>query len=320
MNLKLEQQSQLYMALGSAYIEANFYKLALQCYNRAFTENRLDVRVACCVGQTLIYCHQYQQASELYQSLLHTLPGNTIIRFELASLFINMFRISDTRKILNDILQCNDPQYLHECFSLFIKLSNVLLSRRDYKQSFEVLQETIRLFSKHKKIFPVKSGLVVEKNEISTLIAKLFPFYLSSHDYKDTMELFKVSLEIIEHDEKILSAMLNTMFENENYDDCFEYFEKIHPSVNSCEDIIILSGKLSIAQSNLNQAYSQFKSYITYHAACYKAVYQLLPLLKRMDKFDEMTSAIEILSKECSRKASHTVTSGLYLCLVRLKW
>ncbi len=324
MNLKLEQQPQLYMALGSAYIEANFYKLAQQCYNRAFVENRLDVRTACCVGQTFIYCHHYQQASELYQSLLHTLPGNMIIRFELASLFINMFRIPDTRKILNelkiDILQCNDSQYLHKYFSLLIKLSNALLSRRDHRQSFEVLRESIMLFSKHKKMFPAKAVLLEEMNQISTLIAKLFPFNLSSRDYKYTMELFKVSLEIIENDEKLLSVMLNTMFENQNYDDCLEYFEKIHPSVHSCEDVIILSGKLSITQSNLNQAYSQFKSYITYHTACYKAVYHLLPLLKRMDKFDEMTSVVDILSEACTRKASHNVNSGVYLCLVRLKW
>jgi tetratricopeptide (TPR) repeat protein len=326
MNLKLEQQPQLCMALGSAYIDANFYKLALQCYNCVFTENRLDVKAACCVGQTLMYCHQYQQASGLYLSLLDTLSGNITIRFELASVFINMFRIADTRKILNeliiDILQYKDSQYLYKCFSLLIKLSNVLLYQRDYKQSFDVLLESIRLFSEHKKIFPVKAVLVEGmRDHISTLIVKLFSFDVSNHDYEDSMEIFRVSLEIIENDEKIYSAMLNMMFEYQNYDDCVKYFEIIHTSVHSCEDIIILSGKLSIIQSNLNQAYSQFKSYITHNVhnvTCYKAIYQLLPLLNRMNKFNEMMSVVEILSKEYSRKTSNTTIGGFHLCLVRL--
>lgn len=321
-NVQENQQCHVYIALGDAYMTANLYKHALKAYTHASNMNQDDENIVLRIGKILSRCHQYEEAAAHYKKFLDRVHDNIDITIKLVSLYISTKKIIEAETILNNQInissQKKDSVRCYDQIILHIKAAIILYLQGEYMRSKDVLQECIRLYKNFMKTSSFKSSSrEVIQDMISAHIVNLLNSDPIQRDSSVALELCSIANKFDGNNISVLFAIIGVLFQQQKFDDCHRHCEKIFSLNASHEVTIMVLGKMSITQSDFNEAYRIYISFLEKNQNCYMVIYDLFSLLSKMDKQQEMKELFEKISSNSSDRVDSSIAKGCDACKVR---
>ena len=305
-----------HLALGEAYMNIGEPDLAVRAYEQAAAQSPGDVTLTSKIGRALIVTHDFARAVQYYESARAADPGATQMQMELAALYIRLRRYTDAEGVLSQTLNylsnANDSQSLEqgvECTRMLAKVHKGVGDPQGHLNALlqaKQLQTTLVTRSRGDA-----EALRTQQVSLAGLCLTVAEEYRKMHDVDKATEMYN---EALKHDEGNLPAMLalaKLLLNTGNVDGCQQMCVSVLREDADNEEASLMLAELMFQKEHYETAIYHFQQLLEKNPRNYRALAQLVQLLRRSGRLEEVPRYIKMADRS-SPAAAHD--PGLHFC------
>jgi tetratricopeptide repeat protein 21B len=334
--IKSNETVENYRLVGDAMMRIQEPEEAIQFYEKAL-QNSEDSSLVREIGHALVMTHDYKRAIKYYENALDVDPKQMLLREDLTNLYIKLGEYEEAKRILTLAIQIlreetssktksnTQPNLKTQCshVTMLLLLSQVLLdenkswklSKNEKAKEFFLHAGELQSQIIEKKREMRSDQIDAEKEVLADINYRLGEYAeLRENNMKDAEDYYTEALRAAPANKKALLSLAKLYMRKGEYDQCSHYCQKLLKVDPSNEFSSFMLADIMLIKSNPEQAINCYKNLLANEANNYKALAQLIVLLRRAGRLPDAPAFLEAASKRCPRsiEAGLAYAKGLY--------
>uniref|UniRef100_A0A663ES27 Tetratricopeptide repeat protein 21B n=1 Tax=Aquila chrysaetos chrysaetos TaxID=223781 RepID=A0A663ES27_AQUCH len=277
-----------FLLLGDAYMNIQEPDEAIEVYEQALKKNPKDAALASKIGKALIKTHNYSKAISYYEAALRSGQQNFLC-YDLAELLMKLKQYEKAEKVLQQALD-HEPDGRYQ-----VLLAKIYSKMEKIDEAIVSLQQARELQARVLKRAQIEQldAIPAQKQLAAEICAEIAKHSTAQRNYEKAIKFYKEALVHCETDNKVSSSS-----------DYFALF---------CHSMM---ADLMFRKQDYEQAVFHFQQLLERKPDNYATLSQLIDLLRRAGKLEEVPRFLLMAEKHSSRtklEPGFHYCKGLYL-------
>ena len=301
---------------------------AITYYDEALQKDPNDMALIREVGKALVMTHDYNRAIRYYEQTLQDDPKLFDLRADLAELYIKLKAFDEAKKVLIDALKVfrdmpQDIEMKARNVQTLITLSKVYLDEDmqspdwKFKENVDAKQALIEASRIQNEVLDMTRDLASDRRDDERAIAAEIAFKLGKYyeerdgNLDDAISCFNDTLKRsnnVHKDAMVAIARINQS--KGNNDACFQMCQKVIKIEPSNEEATYMLANLMLMKQQTDSAIQIYKSLLNAQPDNYNVLANLIELMRRAGKINDVQSFIE----NAELKTQRSKMAGLNYC------
>jgi len=313
----LQPDAQTYVMLGEAFMQIQDPEQAVRAFQSALEKDPGNTELTTKIGQALVTTHDYQRALDYLVKAVKSNAGNLRLQMELANLHFKLQQHSAADKVLTAILQRQrgaDPveNLMTDAKALRLK-ANVQKAAGNPEGYIETLvtarQTQTTLLSKLRGEHP--DVMNEQKTVAADMCCELAQEYELARNWDKAMEYYNEALKSHEEHAKAMLSLAKLYMADGDTEACQQQCVTLLRSYPENEEASIMLAELMFHKEHYETAIYHFQQLLERNANHYGALSQLVSLLRRAGRLEDIPKFIKSAQKSTPRAA---MDPGLHYC------
>uniref|UniRef100_A0A8C0BSC9 Tetratricopeptide repeat domain 21B n=1 Tax=Buteo japonicus TaxID=224669 RepID=A0A8C0BSC9_9AVES len=298
-----------FLLLGDAYMNIQEPDEAIEVYEQTLKKNPKDPALASKIGKALIKTHNYSKAISYYEAALRSGQQNFLC-YDLAELLMKLKQYEKAEKVLQQALD-HDPgrnilKYLVE-ITLFMSVPD------SHKR--KVARELQARVLKRAQIEQL-DAIPAQKQLAAEICAEIAKHSTAQRNYEKAIKFYKEALVHCETDNKAMLELARLYLAQDDTDACQHQCSLLLKNDQDNEAATMMMADLMFRKQDYEQAVFHFQQLLERKPDNYATLSQLIDLLRRAGKLEEVPRFLLMAEKHSSRtklEPGFHYCKGLYL-------
>ncbi|XP_076827471.1 tetratricopeptide repeat protein 21B [Brachyhypopomus gauderio] len=303
--------------LADAFMKIQEPEKAIEMYQEALQMAPKDATFAKKIGQALVKTHQYDKAVEYYETVLNTIPQDSVC-LELSKLLFKLQHFERAQQILERALDHKDGMDLTTMMN-DVKLLSVLVKvlRARNKPCLDMLQQSRDLQQKilRRLSFEQPESRDEQRGVMVGVCCEQAAEYRSSGDLERAKQYYSQALTYCPEDTEVIFKIAELYYEHHKLDFCEEHCLKILKDNENHTAATMLLADVQFRKNQKEEAIELYTDIIKQHPDDFRALVNLLQMLRRVGRLGDALISLEICESYCptaAREPGYNYCKGLY--------
>ncbi|XP_053925201.1 tetratricopeptide repeat protein 21B isoform X2 [Cuculus canorus] len=309
-----------FLLLGDAYMNIQEPDEAIEVYEQALKKNPKDPLLASKIGKALIKTHNYSKAISYYEAALRSGQQNFLC-YDLAELLMKLKQYERAEKVLQQALN-HDP--VNELTSLMedgryqVLLAKIYSKMEKIDEAIVSLQQAQELQARVLKRAQMEQldAVPVQKQLAAEICAEIAKHCTAQRNYEKAIKFYKEALVHCETDKKAMLELARLYLAQDDTDACQYQCSLLLKNDQDNEAATMMMADLMFRKQDYEQAVFHFQQLLERKPDNYATLSQLIDLLRRAGKLEEVPRFLLMAEKHSSRtklEPGFHYCKGLYL-------
>jgi len=295
-----------YVMLGEAYMRISEPEKAIAAFEQALHRSPNDAALASRIGQVLVTTHEYVKAIEYYSDAVATDPTKTALRYELASLFLELKKLDQAHAELSHLINVAETAdsaaasggkvsvMLEDSFlftKAYLLLSRVKKAQGNTPESLEAINKARANQSKALARVRGESGgmdmLGAQQQVMAEVCVTLGAAQEGMHETDAALATYREAIKHCDTHEPALLAIARLQLRAGELDGAQQQVSALMTSASDSTSARMLLADILLSKSEWEGAIYHFQQMLSKDAANFAAIAKLLQLLRRAGRLDE---------------------------------
>uniref|UniRef100_A0A663ESB3 Tetratricopeptide repeat protein 21B n=1 Tax=Aquila chrysaetos chrysaetos TaxID=223781 RepID=A0A663ESB3_AQUCH len=316
-----------FLLLGDAYMNIQEPDEAIEVYEQALKKNPKDAALASKIGKALIKTHNYSKAISYYEAALRSGQQNFLC-YDLAELLMKLKQYEKAEKVLQQALDhepvnelsslMEDGRYqvlLAKIYSKMEKIDEAIVSLQQVKaktKPYESLQSRVLKRAQIEQL----DAIPAQKQLAAEICAEIAKHSTAQRNYEKAIKFYKEALVHCETDNKAMLELARLYLAQDDTDACQHQCSLLLKNDEDNEAATMMMADLMFRKQDYEQAVFHFQQLLERKPDNYATLSQLIDLLRRAGKLEEVPRFLLMAEKHSSRtklEPGFHYCKGLYL-------
>ncbi|KAJ3117392.1 Tetratricopeptide repeat protein 21B [Phlyctochytrium bullatum] len=315
------ESAEAYLLLGDAFMNIQEPKKAIEVYKKALDTSPGDISVACKLGKAFVRVHDYEKAIKYYENALsRDSSGSPALRYDLAELYYKLKNFEDAERVALEAIESREglDNLLSDldvrCYKL---LAKIYLGLNALDKALQTLQKAKNL---QFRLLAKSNGSIENTNQkimasdICYDIAELYIKHLK--DFGKAVEYYNEAIQNYSMHSKSLLALAKIYIQQGDINAAQNQCTALLRLDPSNEDATIMIADIMFRKNSFSSALFHFRQLLDKNPTNYRALKQLIEMMRRAGKLEEAEKFFESAEKASSKSNLHAgyhFCKGLYL-------
>uniref|UniRef100_A0A663ESJ4 Tetratricopeptide repeat domain 21B n=1 Tax=Aquila chrysaetos chrysaetos TaxID=223781 RepID=A0A663ESJ4_AQUCH len=293
---------------------------AIEVYEQALKKNPKDAALASKIGKALIKTHNYSKAISYYEAALRSGQQNFLC-YDLAELLMKLKQYEKAEKVLQQAL---DHEPVNELSSLMedgryqVLLAKIYSKMEKIDEAIVSLQQARELQARVLKRAQIEQldAIPAQKQLAAEICAEIAKHSTAQRNYEKAIKFYKEALVHCETDNKAMLELARLYLAQDDTDACQHQCSLLLKNDEDNEAATMMMADLMFRKQDYEQAVFHFQQLLERKPDNYATLSQLIDLLRRAGKLEEVPRFLLMAEKHSSRtklEPGFHYCKGLYL-------
>jgi len=308
--------TQTYMMLGEAYMQIQEPERAIQALEKALGRNAGDVALRNKIGKALVMTHDYQKAVDYYEKACRDDPNQVAMQQELAELYYKLKYYEHAERVLAVALERRrDPDDVN---AMMLDVQALLLLAKVHKGSNNLNAATETQMHARTTQTSLLAKLRgdpelsrVQRNLAADICFTLAEEYHEQRNYERALNFYNEALKHNDAHTKSMFALAKLHLIRNETDQCQALCVSLLRTDPDNEEAAMMLAELMFRKEHYETAIYHFQQLLERKPTHYVALAQLVHLMRRAGRLDEVPRYLRMAEKSSPRAG---MAAGLWFC------
>eukprot|EP00736_Rhodelphis_marinus_P011266 Rmarinus@m.19544 len=319
-----------YIVKGEAMLKIGEPEKAVKSFELALKEDRNDADLARRIGHALTMTHDYDKAINYYEKAVQQDPRRSILRHDLAELYVKLKRFEKAEKVLLEaqaLAQTEEGATAAEELAMLmdeVKVQGLLAKVYKHGQRADRLQQAVEALLRARviqnsvlsKIRGEQADVVRRERQTAAKICfTLAQYHREQHETDKAINMYNEALKHDEQHEESILALARLHLERNELELCQQQCLTLMNIDPNNEDASIMLSDIMFRKHEFDSAIYHYRQLLQRKPDNYVALSQLIQLLRRAGKLSDVSEYIKLAERASARSAHDAgchYSKGLY--------
>ncbi|KAJ3102995.1 Tetratricopeptide repeat protein 21B [Phlyctochytrium planicorne] len=292
------QTPETYLLLGDAYMNIQEPKKAIEIYERALDLSPKDTSLASKLGRALIKVHDYQEAIKYYEGALSNdsaLSGG--LRYDLAELYIKLKQYADAERIIFEGLEHEGDEslFLEQDVGFHQLLAKANTGLGAYEKSVASLIRAKEIQQRLLLSDSSNSETSAQKMKSADICFQIAEIYAKNmKEMQLAIEYYNEAVQFNSIHTKSMLALAKIYLHQGDLNAAQNQCAALLRLDPNSEDATLMIADIMFRKNSLSSAVFHFRQLIEKNPQNYKALRQLIEMMRRAGKLEDVEKFFEL--------------------------